>query len=103
MHVNTGVAIVGANPVETVLVSLDSVNEVLACDDRVGSLVLTWVRVDVNVRGGHIAHSHVVRVLALFALLADTSLEVGTQGCLVIDFASVVGGDLGHLLEQGLK
>jgi calcineurin-like phosphoesterase family protein len=51
VHVIAVVSIIRTNPVETVKLLLNSVNEVLASDDCIWNLsdLPTWIRVDVNV------------------------------------------------------
>jgi hypothetical protein len=104
VEVLAGVSVVVADPVETVLVLLDSFDEILARDDGIlGHLagLLAGVCVDVNVRLLGVGHGHVVRVLALFALLAHTGLEVGTQGLLEVHSTVVGDSNLSDRLEEG--
>jgi hypothetical protein len=103
VEVDAGVSVVGADPVETVFVLLDGLNKILAGDNGLlGHLsgLLTGVLVDVNVGLLGIGDGHVVRVLALLALLANTSLEVRTKGKLVIHNTFIGNSDFSDSLEE---
>ena len=103
MEVDAVVSVFGADPVETVFVLFDGLNEILAGDNGIlGHLsgFLTGVLVDVNVGLLGIGDGHVVRVLALLALLANTSLEVRTKGKLVIHNTIIGNSDFSDSLEE---
>lgn len=87
MAVAAIVALVRANPVETIEVFLYRLDKMVASDDGVRNLAdfATRVRVDVDICLLSLLHCHVVTVLALLALLAHTSFEVWTQCVFVID------------------
>lgn len=86
------VASVGANPVESILVVLNRIDEGLTGDDSVGHLsdLLTRVTVDIDVGGLFILKRQVVGVFTLLPLFADTSLEIGAQLELVVENLSCI-------------
>ena len=86
----TLVTLIGTDPVETVQILLDSFDEVATGDNcvRHGAKFLTWVLININVRHLLVLNGHIVTVLALFALFTHASLEVRTQGALVISYRS---------------
>lgn len=86
------VASVGANPVESILVVLNRIDEGLTGDDSVGHLsdLLTRVTVDIDVGGLFILKRQVVGVFTLLSLFADTSLEIGAQLELVVENLSCI-------------
>jgi hypothetical protein len=61
---------------------------------------LTGVLVDVNVGLLGIGDGHVMRVLALLTLLANTSLKVRTKGKLVIHNTFIGNSDFSDSLEE---
>lgn len=77
MSVLTFVSFVRAHPVETIQVLLYSFNKVLASDYSVRYLAKLGSGVLVNIDTGSLGfcERHIVRVLALFTLFTNTSLE----------------------------
>jgi hypothetical protein len=62
MHVIAVVAIVGTNPVKTVELLFDCINEVFTSDDCIGNLsdLSTRVRIYINIGLLLFSHTHVV-------------------------------------------
>ena len=87
MTIGALIASIRTDPVETIKVLLHCIEEVLARDDRIGcsTELRTRIRIQINVVASVILKRQVVTVLALFALLANASLEVGAKRLLCIN------------------
>ena len=87
MQVLTIISSIRTSPVETIQVLLHCIEEILARDDCVGcsTELRTRIRIQINVVASVILKRQVVTVLALFALLANASLEVGAKRLLCIN------------------
>ena len=87
MHVLALICLVGAFPVETVELLLNCIDEVSASDDGVGcfSRLGSRVRVEININTTVVLKGQVVTVLALFAFLANSRLEVAAKSSFKVD------------------
>lgn len=88
MPIGALIAIIGADPVETIEVLLDGVQEVAAGNDRVWHRAhfLTGIGVQIQGQATLVFKRQVVTVFAFLAFLANTSLEVGAQSALFINY-----------------
>ena len=90
MKIGTFVTSHWAYPVETIQIILDSLEEITAGNNRVWRRAefVTWVSVQIDSHITGISEGQIVTVFTSLALLTDTSLEVGTQGLLLVDYRS---------------
>jgi hypothetical protein len=87
MHVLALICHVGAIPVETIELFLNSIDEVSASDNGVGCFTRLGSRVcvEINVYTTVVLKGQVVTVFALLSLLANSRLEVPAKRSLKID------------------
>jgi hypothetical protein len=88
MSVGAVVASIRTRPIETIQIFLNSVQEIPTGDDCVWRLAnfRTRVWVQVNGHSSVVFEGEIMTVFTFFALFANTSLEVGAQCFLVIDY-----------------
>jgi len=88
VHVEAAITLVGAFPVETVELLLNSIDEVSAGNDGVGcfSRLGSRVGVEININAAVVLKGQVVTVLALFSLLANSRLEVAAKRSFKVDW-----------------
>ena len=103
MSVLAEISFIRANPVETIQISFNSINEVFACNDcifRHLSDFGAWVLVNVDVSGFCLRHSHIMRVFAALTFLTHTSFKVWAESRLVVHLSIFINLHLSDLFKQ---